>query len=64
MAGSFPLLMTLVLMLAAWAERLLDRSDKPVPIEDNLDPQFDTLPPQAGMAVRAARTALVTKPEL
>lgn len=65
MVGSFPLLMTLVLVLAVWMERLLDNfSDELVPIEDNFDSQLEALSPQAGMAVPAARAAFVTKPEL
>lgn len=64
MAGSFPLLMTLVLMLAVWAERLLDKSDELVPIEDKFDSKLETLSPKAGVAVPASRSAFVTEPEL
>lgn len=64
MIGSFPLMMTLVLMIAVWAERFLADKDELVPIEDNYDKGLDTLTPQAGMAIPAARAAMVTKPEL
>ena len=64
MIGSFPLMMTIVLMIAVWAERFLADQDELVPIEDKLDKGFDALTPQAGMAVPAARAAMVTKPEL
>lgn len=63
MIGSFPLLMTIVLMIAVWAERFLAQ-DELVPIEDSYDKGLDALTPQAGMAVPAARAAMVTKPEL
>jgi hypothetical protein len=61
MIGSFPLMMTIVLMIAVWAERFLAEKDELVPIEENkgLDPRT----PQAGIAV-PARAAMVTKPEL
>jgi hypothetical protein len=61
MIGSFPLLMTIVLMIAVWAERFLADQDELVPIDDK---GLDVLSPQAGMAVPAARAAMVTKPEL
>lgn len=64
MIGSFPLMMTLVLMIAVWAERFLAEKDELVPIEAKNDKGLDALTPQAGMAVPAARAAMVTKPEL
>jgi hypothetical protein len=64
MIGSFPLLMTIVLMIAVWAERFLADQDELVPIDDSYDKGLDVLTPQAGMAVPAARAAMVTKPEL
>lgn len=63
MIGSFPLLMTLVLMIAVWMERFLDRSDEVVPIED-YEPQSDMLSPRSGMNVPSARAALLSEPEL
>lgn len=64
MIGSFPLMMTIVLMIAVWAERFLAEKDELVPIEDNYDKGLDPRTPQAGIAVPAARAAMVTKPEL
>lgn len=64
MIGSFPLIMTIVLMIAVWAEHFLAEKDELVPIEENYDKGLDALTPQAGMAVPAARAAMVTKPEL
>jgi hypothetical protein len=61
MIGSFPLLMTIVLMIAVWAERFLADQEELVPIDDK---GREVLSPQAGMAVPAARAAMVTKPEL
>ncbi len=63
MVGSFPLMMTIVLMIAVWAERFLAEKDEFVPIEENYE-GLDTRTPQAGIAVPAARAAMVTKPEL
>ena len=62
MIGSFPLMMTLVLMIAVWAERFLADKDELVPIDDNS--ARDALTPQVGMTVPAARAAMATKPEL
>lgn len=64
MIGSFPLMMTIVLMIAVWAERFLAENDELVPIEAKPEKGLDALTPQAGMAVPAARAAMVTKPEL
>jgi len=64
MIGSFPLMMTIVLMIAVWAERFLADKDELFPIEDKYNTGRDALTPQAGMAVPAARAAMVTKPEL
>lgn len=61
--GSFPLLMTIVLMIAVWMERFLDRSDELVPIED-YEPQLDMLSPHSGMSVPSARAALLSEPEV
>lgn len=61
--GSFPLLMTIVLMIAVWMERFLDRSDELVPIED-YEPQLDMLSPRSGMSVPPARPALLSEPEV
>ena len=43
MVGTFSLLMMFVLMIAVWAERLLDKSDELVPVEER--PQIDKLSP-------------------
>jgi hypothetical protein len=64
MIGSFPLMMTIVLMIAVWAERFLAEQDELVPIEENYDKGLDTRTPQAGIAVPAARSTILTKPEL
>lgn len=64
MIGSFPLLMTIVLMIAVWAERFLADKDELVPIDEQYDQGVEALTPQAGIAVPAARAAMVTKPEL
>jgi hypothetical protein len=63
MIGSFPLLMTVVLMIAVWAERFLADQDDLVPIEDSFDAGRETIA-QAGMAVPAGRAAMVNKPEI
>ena len=62
MIGSFPLMMTLVLMIAVWAERFLADKDELVPIDDTS--AIDALTPQVGMTVPSARAAMATKPEL
>lgn len=64
MIGTFPLMMTFVLMIAVWAERFLGEQDELVPIENKFEKGIDALTPQAGMTVPAARAAMVTKPEL
>ncbi|HEX2054684.1 MAG TPA: hypothetical protein VHJ78_13295 [Actinomycetota bacterium] len=65
MVGSFPLMMTVVLMLAVWVERLLDNAnEKLVRIEENFDPRSESTSPQAGVAIPASRAAYVSEPEL
>lgn len=65
MVGSFPLLMTVVLMLAVWVERLLDKADeKLVRIEESYDSRLESLSPQAGVSVPSARAAFLSEPEL
>ncbi|CAN5901380.1 hypothetical protein BH23ACT12_BH23ACT12_03960 [soil metagenome] len=60
--GSFPLIMTIVLMIAVWAERYLAGIEEPVPVEDIYDSGLDAGSPQAGMAVPAHAAQLI-KPE-
>ncbi len=55
MIGSFPLMMTVVLMIAVWAERYLADKDDLIPVDDPFDKGFDASVPQA---------APVSKPEL
>lgn len=56
--------MTLVLIIAVWAERLLAENEEPIAIEESSDFGPETLTPQTGLAVPVSRSALVTKPEL
>lgn len=65
MVGTFPLLMTVVLMLAVWVERLLDKSnERLVRIEESYDRRLETMSPQAGAPVPSARAAFLSEPEL
>jgi hypothetical protein len=63
MVGSFPALMTLVLIIAVWAERLLAEKEEPIAIEDSVDFGPESLSPQAGVAVPSSRAALLSEPE-
>jgi len=62
MVGSFPLLMTLVLILTVWAERILAKPEELAVIDDPFD-SAEGLSPKAGMAMPAARGAFVAKPD-
>lgn len=64
MVGSFPALMTLVLIIAVWAERLLTENEEPIAIEESPDFGPESLSPQAGLAVPSSRAALLSQPEL
>lgn len=50
MIGSFPLMMTIVLMIAVWAERYLADKEELIPIDDPYDKGLDALTPQAVLA--------------
>jgi hypothetical protein len=64
MVGSFPALMTLVLIIAVWAERLLADNEEPIAIEESPDFGPESLSPHAGLAVPSSRAALLSQPEL